>query len=169
MVETQVDPHGAPAGVAIGVSGSNPLAQAVLALVDGGALVLVSRQAAVDAELARTPLPTSSGPVVLTVTAFDDRVRAQVGVDVVEADRGAVREGRIALVADGAAVFDRLTVDGVDLYRVPFMTSRYPSFATHIADRVDAVAAHPADGMGAPPAGPSPTCSQPTPPRSPAQ
>jgi hypothetical protein len=152
VVQVRLDRHGATSGVAVGVSGSSPVAQALLALIEDGALVLVSRQAGADTELARATVPETDGPLVLEVTSFDDRVRAQVGQVTVEADRGAVREGRVALVTDGSAGFDRLAVDGLDLYQVPFTTSRYGSFAEHIADRQPTVAAHPSNGMGAPPA-----------------
>ena len=56
----------------------------------------------------------------------------------------------MALVSDGSAGFEMLAVDGLDLYQVPFTTSRYGSFAEHVADRQPTVAAHPSDGMGAP-------------------
>ena len=68
-----------------------------------------------------------------------------------EADRGEVREGRVALVTDGAASFDTLLVDGLDLFAVGFATSRYASFSEHIASRAATVAVHAPDGMGAPP------------------
>jgi hypothetical protein len=152
VVQVELDRHGATSGVAVGVSGSNPVTQALLALIEDGALVLVSRQAGIDTELARATVPETDGSLLLEVTAFDDRVRAQLGQVTVEADRGAVREGRVALVSDGAAGFYRLAVDGLDLYQVPFTTSRYGSFAGHIADRQPTVAAHPSDGMGAAPA-----------------
>src|SRR5205085_3041327 len=98
VVQVRLDRHGATSGVAVGVSGSSPVDQALLALIEDGALVLISRQAGADTELARATVPETDGPLVLEVTAFDDRVRAQVGQVTVEADRGAVREGRVALV-----------------------------------------------------------------------
>ena len=152
VIQARFDRHGATAGVAVGVSGSSPVAQAVLAAVEDGALVLIRRTGGTDTELARAALTATDGPLDIEVTAFDDRIRAQVGQVTVEADRGPVREGRVALVSDGAAGFDRLAVDGLDLYQVPFTTSRYGSFAEHIAAMEPNVAAHPADGMGAPPA-----------------
>ena len=89
VVQVRLDRHGATSGVAVGVSGSSPVAQALLALIEDGALVLISRQAGVDTELARATVPETDGLLVLEVTAFDDRVRAQVGQVTVEADRGA--------------------------------------------------------------------------------
>ena len=152
VVQARFDRQGATAGVAIGVSGSSPVAQALLAVVEQGALVLIRREGGTDTELARAMLDATDDPLDLEVTAFDDRIRAQVGQVTVEADRGPVREGRVALVSEGASAFDRLAVDGLDLYQVPFTTSRYGSFAEHIAAMEPNVAAHPADGMGAPPA-----------------
>jgi hypothetical protein len=152
VIQARFDRHGATAGVAVGVSGSSPVTQALLAVIEDGALVLIRREGGTDTRLTSKPLDGTDGPLELEVTAFDDRIRAQVGQVTAEADRGPVREGRVALVSDGAAAFDRLAVDGLDLYRVPFTTSRYLSFADHIAAREPDVAAHPADGMGAAPA-----------------
>ena len=123
VIQARFDRHGATAGVAVGVSGSSPVAQAVLAAVEDGALVLIRRTGGTDTELARAALTATDSPLDIEVTAFDDRIRAQVGQVTVEADRGPVREGRVALVSDGAAGFDRLAVDGLDLYQVPFTTS----------------------------------------------
>ena len=44
VVQIQLDRHGATSGVAVGVSGSNPVTQALLALIEDGALVLISRR-----------------------------------------------------------------------------------------------------------------------------
>jgi hypothetical protein len=151
-LRARFDPAGSTAGLAVGVSGTSPVAQAILALVENGALVLVRRAGGVDQELTRAPLAQPAGPVELEVTAFDDRVRAQVGNVVVEGDRDRVREGRVALVTDGAASFDTLLVDGIDLFEVAFATSRYLSFTEHIANREPTVAVHAPDGMGAAPA-----------------
>ena len=150
-VRARFDPAGSASGVAVGVSGTSPVAQALLALVENGSLILVRRAGGVDQELGRVALPATSGSVDLEVTAFDDRIRADVGGVVVEADRGEVREGRVALVTDGAASFDTLLVDGLDLFAVGFATSRYASFSEHIASRAATVAVHAPDGMGAPP------------------
>jgi hypothetical protein len=151
-VRARFDPAASTSGVAIGVSGTSPVAQAMLVLVQGNALVLVRRTSGADQEVARATPIRSDVPVDIEVTAFDDRVRARVGDVVVEADRGEVREGRVALVTEGAARFDTLLVDGLDLFAVGFSTSRYHSFTEHITSRETAVAAHSPDGMGAPPA-----------------
>jgi hypothetical protein len=152
QIHTTVDPAGALAGLAIGVSGTSPVAQAILALVDHDRLVLVRRIGGTGQELARTPLPPLDGPVELHVTAFDDVVWASVGDAVVEGPRDAVREGRVALVGDGNAVFSRLLVDSLDMYAVEFATSRYLSFADHVAGRDPVVHAQDASAMGAAPA-----------------
>ena len=152
QVGATIDPAGGTAGLAIGVSGTTPVQQAMLAVVSGGDLVLVRRVGGVDQEMGRAALPALTGPVQLHVTAFDDTVRATVGDVVVEADRDVVREGRAALVADGAAVFSALLVESLDLYRVEFVTSRYLSFADHVAGRDPVTYAHASDAMGAAPA-----------------
>src|SRR5262249_8503321 len=72
------------------------------------------------------------GAVTLHVTAFDDVVRAEVGTVRVEGARGAIRDGRVALVAAGAAAFLGVIVDGLDLYRYDFVSSRYQSFQEHV-------------------------------------
>lgn len=147
-----VDPAGSAAGVAIGVSGSSPVQQAMLALLDHGDLVLVRRTGGTDQELARAAFSGGTGPVTLHVVAFDDVLRAAAGDAVLEADRGPVREGRAALVGAGPAVFGTLVVQALDMYAVEFVTSRYLSFADHVAGRDPVVYQHAADAMGAPPA-----------------
>jgi len=151
QVSTRVDPAGAAAGIAVGVSNTTPVQQAMLALVDGASLVIVRREGGVDREVARSALPAGVGPVDLHVTAFDDRLRAQIGDVTAEADRGPVREGRMALVSVGAARFASLLVDAQEMYQVAFHTSRYASFADHIGAYDPLVPAHPAGAMGAPP------------------
>jgi hypothetical protein len=150
-VRARFYPAGSTAGIAVGVGNSGPVTQTIFALIENDELVLVRRSDGVDEELGRAPLAQPPGSVALEVTAFDDRVRAQVGDVIVEGDRDSVREGRVALVTDGAASFDALLVDGIDLFQIPFATSRYLSFTEHIADREPAVAVHAPDGMGAAP------------------
>ncbi len=66
----------------------------------------------------RTPLPAgAAAPFALEVTTFDDRVRARVGEISVEAARGDLRDGRVALVLDGPGRCAALHVDGLDAYR----------------------------------------------------
>ena len=152
QISTRVDPAGAPAGIAVGVSDATPVEQAMIALIEGGQLVIVSRIGGVESAVTKpVPLPASSGPVDLHVTAFDDRLRAQVGDVIAEADRGVVREGHVALVSAGAARFESLLVDALDMYQVAFHASRYRSFAEHIAEHDPIVAAHSPGAMGAAP------------------
>jgi len=152
QIGATIDPAGGVAGLAVGVSGATPVQQAILALIDHGDLVIVRRVGGADQEVARAALPTATGPAQLHVTAFDDILRASIGDVVLEADRDVVREGRAALVADGAAVFSALLVESLDMYRVEFKASRYLTFADHVAQRDPTVYAHAADAMGAPPA-----------------
>ena len=151
QVGATIDPAGGTAGLGVGLSGTTPVQQGMLALIDAGDLVLLRRVGAVDQEMARATLPSITSPVQLHVTAFDDIVRASVGDVVVEADRDVVREGRAALVAEGAAVFSAVLVESLDMYRVEFATSRYLSFADHVARRDPTTYVHAAHAMGAPP------------------
>jgi hypothetical protein len=87
-------------------------------------------------ELTHTQLAAtddSTALVTLQVNAFDDRIRATVGDQSIEADRDEQREGRVALVATGAATFSNLGVAGVPIYAFPFRTSRYRSFREHVS------------------------------------
>ena len=124
------------AGIAVGVGNGTPVLQAVLATIQptgGGnhALVLQQRSASGEHELARADV-TVSGPAMLSIVAFDDVVRATVGDVSIEGPRGAVREGRVALVADGPAAFAGIAVDGLDIYTFDFVTSKYASFGEHL-------------------------------------
>jgi hypothetical protein len=134
-VQAQFDPRGAAAGLAVGVAGGNRVPQAILATIEpdgsGQSLVLRSLIGSVETELARAAV-TATQPVLLTVYAFDDTVRAVSGDAIVEAPRWSVREGRVALVTRGPAAFSMLSVDALDLYRFDFLTSRYTSFSEHI-------------------------------------
>jgi hypothetical protein len=125
--------------------------QAILATVEpdgaGFALVLRARVGGAETELGRTAI-TLTLPITLTVFAFDDTVRAQVGEALVEAPREAIREGRVALVASGPAAFSAVSVDSLDLYRFDFSTSRYQSFAEHIQSWDGALLELAEDAMG---------------------
>lgn len=137
QVHARVDLRTASAaGIAVGVGNGSPVPQAALATIEstgGGnyALVLRLRTAAGEQELARASV-TLTGPALLTVVAFDDAVRATVGDVSVEGARGAVRAGRVALVANGAAAFAGIAVDGLDIYAFEFITSKYSSFGEHL-------------------------------------
>ena len=135
-------PGAASAGVGFGLPAGGTASRGLFALVEvagGGARLVVRRREAggalteVDAVALPTGVGTGSEPVSLEVTSFDDRLRASVGEAVVEVDRGELREGRLCLVADGPAAFRTLQVRGLDMYVFPFATSRYRSFAEHVA------------------------------------
>ena len=102
-------------------------------------------------ELAQAPLLAAddpASPLTLQVTAFDDRIRAAVGEQIVEADRDEQREGRVALVAAGEAGFKSLSVVGVAIYAFPFSTSRYRSFRDHILSWPEKIDVLRPDGLG---------------------
>ena len=130
----------ASAGVAVGVGDGSPVPQAILATIEpaagGRALVLLRRDGSGETELGRAAIPPG-GLVLLVVTAFDDNVRASVDNVTVEAPRGAVREGRVALVANGPAAFSGIRVDALDLYTFDFTTSRFRSFQEHVEEAVE--------------------------------
>ena len=133
VVRAAISPAGSEAGLAVAL-GATPLgARGLLALVDpvGGRLRLVARRAGVDVELANEDLVVTD-PVVLEVTAYDDQIHARVGETTVTANRLDLREGRLALVAAGQARFSSLRVDGLELYRYEFETSRYLDLAEHV-------------------------------------
>ncbi|MEA2666567.1 MAG: hypothetical protein QOI11_3511, partial [Candidatus Eremiobacteraeota bacterium] len=123
------------AGIAVGVGDGTPVPQAILATVEtdgaGHALVVRVRDGAGERELGRTALAVS-GPFLLAVTAYDDVVRAAVGEVSLDAPRGAVREGRVALVAQGPAAFAGIAVGALDIYAFEFVTSKYHTFAEHL-------------------------------------
>ena len=132
-------PAGTNAGVAVGLRpGSTALGlyAAVVATTASGRLEL--REWAPDRSDrvlagADLPGPLQAGEAVgLELTVFDNAVRARVGEIVVEAPRGPVREGRVALVAEGGAAFGDLTVGGLELYRFDVPLSRYARFEDHI-------------------------------------
>ena len=136
QVHTRMDLAGAnAAGIAVGVRAGTPVPQAILATVevDGGshALVVRIRDAVGERELGRAAVAIS-GEFLLNVIAFDDVVRASVGETSVEGARGAVREGRVALVADGPAHYAGIAVAALDIYSFEFITSKYTSFGEHI-------------------------------------
>ena len=75
-------------------------------------------------------LPT--GPLMILVTSFDDRLRIEALETVLEVDRGSPRQGRLALVADGQTCFKSLAVEGLTIYRYPVTLSRYTTFKEHV-------------------------------------
>ncbi len=131
---------GAAAGVAVALPSTGAPSQGLLALVetttDGRRLVLYRRTSGSETiELAQEALPPavdSTAPISLQVSAFDDRIQLRVGQQTIEAERDEQREGRVALVASGAAEFRNLRLAGVPIYAFPFRTSRYRSFQEHV-------------------------------------
>jgi hypothetical protein len=123
------------AGIAVGVGDGTPVPQGILATVEidgsGHSLVVRLRDASGETELGRSAV-NISGPFLLTVIAYDDLVRASVGDVSVDGPRGAVREGRVALVANGPAAFAGIEVSALDLYAFEFVTSKYASFGEHL-------------------------------------
>jgi hypothetical protein len=123
------------AGIAVGVGNGSPVPQAIICTIEadgaGHALVVRAREGSTEAELGRASV-TVHGPVLLTVTAFDDLVRAAVGDVSVDGSRGDIREGRVALVADGLAAFAGIAVGALDIYAFEFATSKYASFNEHL-------------------------------------
>ncbi|TDB89410.1 hypothetical protein E1264_08330 [Actinomadura sp. KC216] len=128
---SSADGEGAAAGIAVAVSGLPRVDRALVALIDAGRLRLLARRGGATQQLATAPLP-AGGPYALEVLVFDDRVRARVGEVSVEAARGDLREGRVAVVLSGSAGCTALHVDGLDAYITHVTTSRYASFEEHI-------------------------------------
>lgn len=134
-VHVAVDPAGGAAGVAFAVAGLPRVERALIVLIDeaAGELQILARRSGVSSPLAATPLPAGQAPYALQVTGFDDRIRARVGDVVVEAERGSLRNGRLALVSDGPGTFVSLHVDAIQAYRFQVSTSRYATFEEHLA------------------------------------
>lgn len=133
---TSVTPGGGQAGIAFAVAAAGPTSRALVVWVDEAQhkLRIVSRAGATETELASENLPPgATSPYALEVNAFDDQVQAQIGATVVSANRDDLRDGRLALAAQGPGSFASLIVDGIDAYRYEFSTSRFTDFAAHIA------------------------------------
>lgn len=94
-------------------------------------------------------LDASRPTLQLQVTAFDDRLRARVGEVQIEVDRDELREGRLALLAEGQVTFHTLQVEGIALYTYPFTSSRFLSFAQHIQSFSGTIDRLSGDTMGA--------------------
>jgi hypothetical protein len=141
------------AGVGVALPQTTPTEGLFATLERNGAaveLAIYSRVAGGSfAELARSAVSGAPGPetaVVLRIDAFDDRLRATALDTVVEVDRNAFRDGRVALFGEGQATFVSLVVHGLDIFRFPFTTSRFVSFADHIGSFAGSAAvAHPND------------------------
>ena len=114
-----------------------------------GQLQILARRGGVTSPLTTEPLPAGQAPYALQVTGYDDRIRARVGDTVVEAERGSLRNGRLALVSNGPGSFAALHVDAIEAYRFQVVTSRYVSFDDHLATWDRAVQPLPVDTTGA--------------------
>jgi hypothetical protein len=68
----------------------------------------------------------------MVLRAFDDRLRAEIGEVSVDANRDAIREGRLCLTAGPGCMFSNLDVRGLTLFEFAATPSRYASFAAHI-------------------------------------
>jgi hypothetical protein len=140
-IEVTLASAGQMAGVGVGLPGGPVPSRGLFAVVmpDGaGYRLAIFRRLGGSAfdEAAASPLPPgtdpAAAPLLLIVTAFDDRLRASVGETSIEIERDDLREGRACLIADGAVRIQSLKVTGLDIYRFPFHTSRYCSFDEHI-------------------------------------
>ena len=148
QIDAEVDPAAGVAGVAVAVSGLPVVDRALLALVDEatGHLRLLARRNGAVTELSSVPIPdTASAPYALQVLVFDDKVRARVGETSIEADRGNLRDGRMAVVLDGPGGCSALRVDGLDGYLTQVTTSRYAGFSEHVGSFDNRVRALPGD------------------------
>ena len=136
QAHTRVDLRNATAaGIAVGVGAGTPVSQAIVATIEvdgaGHALVIRAVTGSAQSELGRAAIAIA-GPALLSVIAYDDVVRASVGDVSVDAPRNTIREGRVALVAEGTAAFAGIAVGALDIYSFEFITSRYASFAEHL-------------------------------------
>lgn len=146
-ITAEIDPGAASdgeAGVAIGV-GLAPLT-AIVAVVGGAPreLRLLAISGSTVQSLATAPLPqvevggsTPDHVVTITLTQWDDRFTAAVGDVTVSAPRPLVGThagpGRTALVARNGGAVRTLRLRGIDAYRAVVHTSRYDTFAEHMA------------------------------------
>lgn len=138
QVHADVDPRGGAAGiaVAVGVTGPSSVTRALTVLVDERTrrLSIVERTGATEAERAGAPLAADAvAPYSVELFAFDDKLRARVNETILEVDRNSVRDGRLALVADGAGTVARLVVEPLDAYRFEFQASQFADFPAHIS------------------------------------
>jgi hypothetical protein len=68
----------------------------------------------------------------LSIEVFADAIRCRSGDASVSVERGDRGAGRCRVLATDASI-TALRVRGIDMYRLPFRTSRYEGFAEHIA------------------------------------
>jgi hypothetical protein len=154
-IQLSVCPDTGTAGLALSLpGGSGPPNRGLYAVVrpatgGGREIALLSRRSGTElVSLATAPLAGDEEWVVLTVSAFDDRLQVKSGDTTVEADRSDLREGRLALVGSGGVRFRSLRVEGLDMYTFTFATSRYRSFARHIQSYNGRLGVIPPDVLG---------------------
>ncbi|MGE0398275.1 MAG: hypothetical protein AB7T06_16345 [Kofleriaceae bacterium] len=140
VLDAAVRVTGIAAGIAIALPpGASCASRGLFALIErdaGGVFLALRRRTTNGAaleQLAREPIEASDAPFAISVTAFDDKVRARVGDVVVEAERDLLRDGCVGLFADGDVAFQTLSVGGLPVYLLPVKTSRYRTFVEHIA------------------------------------
>lgn len=99
-------------------------------------------------------LPEIGATSALTIEVFADAIRLSCGEARLSLARDTRGPGRCAVMVNAAAI-ETLRVHGIDMYRLPFRTSRYEGFAEHIdsctgLERFDAgAAAEPLAGVQA--------------------
>jgi hypothetical protein len=138
------------AGIAFGVDEVLGMLQSIAAVVettgDARTLAIYQLSGGTRTLLAKAKEPVDLGTrVTLIATVFDDLVRVVAQgektdaggkisrvEETLDAPRQAVRNGQVALVSGGAAVFSSLRVEGLELYRFRFSASRYRGFKDHI-------------------------------------
>jgi hypothetical protein len=143
--ELNISQLGTAAGIGVGLPAGNVAGRGLFALVqpaagDGRRIAIFRRNSGVQfteiAQVALPPAADSSEPILLVVTAFDDKLRASVGETLLEVERDEMREGRMSIVAQGTCRFASLRVEGIDIYKFPFKVSRFRSFTDHIGSFV---------------------------------
>ncbi|MGV3708055.1 MAG: hypothetical protein ACO1Q7_04380 [Gemmatimonas sp.] len=95
---------------------------------DGGTLTVESSSGALIESKPLSAIGNESG---LTIEVFADAIRCSCGAAVVSVPRGDRTAGRCAVMAGDASIHS-LRVRGIDMYRLPFRTSRYEGFQQHI-------------------------------------
>ncbi|MEO6447035.1 MAG: hypothetical protein ABIZ91_10650, partial [Gemmatimonadaceae bacterium] len=123
---------GGSMGAAVLVNPAHP-SQGIRAVVRRGAGsdgVLVMETTA-GLAISSHPLTAIGDSSALTIEVFADAVRCRCGDAMLSAARNDRGAGRCALVANAASI-TVLRVRGIDMYRLPFRTSRYEGFHAHI-------------------------------------
>ncbi len=136
QVRVELNPGMGMAGVAVGVAATIfGVHQGLLVLVDD-----INRQLKV-LKLANGNLQTLNEiaipddilpPFHLEVVGYDDLLKVNINDTSLLVEREEIRNGRLALVAEGVGSFSSLTVEGLDAYQFYFQSSRFASFEDHI-------------------------------------